>query len=190
MNEPLTVSGTSLPRRQVWREPQAHFDAIERGFTQGALALSYPMPGGLPAEPSAPATRRLSSLALVPELRATPTPCTPDTHAWALRFVQAVVEVISADRPLTQLLRWTDEAVYVEIAQRQRCAMRRRAAGGSGGTQQMSLRQHVASVHVSHPTDLAAEVTARVMTPRRSRALAARLDYERDRWTCTAIAFG
>lgn len=190
MNQSSSISAGSLPRRQVWRDPQAHFDAIESSFTQGALALSYPMPNGLSAEPSPPTAPPAASLSLVPAVRGTPALCSPEAHAWALRFVQAVIEVISSDRPLTQLLRWTDEAVYDEIAQRKRSAISGPGVAGAAGARQLSHRQQVASVHVSQPTDLVAEVTARVATPHRSRALAARLDHEQGRWTCTAIAFG
>ncbi len=190
MNQHPTTTTTALPRRQLWSESQAHCDAIEGGFIQGALALSYSMPNGLSADPSPTRTRQSSSLALVPSVGGAWAVCTPDAHAWALRFVQAVIEVISSDRPLTQLLRWTDESVYAEIAQRKRHAMLRRGASGARGGRPVPMRQQVASLHVSQPSDLVAEVTARVMTAHRSRALAARLDYERARWTCTALEFG
>ncbi|MBA3232332.1 MAG: hypothetical protein H0T17_00040 [Propionibacteriales bacterium] len=186
MNEFPNTSTTPPPRQQVWRTPPAHLASTENGFTQGALALSYPLPNGLLAEPAP----RASSLMLVPTIGGAPTVCSVDTHTWALRFVQAVIEVISSDRPLTQLLRWTDEHVYAEIARRKRCAMLQRGLPAAGATRRLPPRQQIASLHVSQPSDCAAEVTARIMTPNRSRALAARLDYVRDRWTCTAIAFG
>jgi hypothetical protein len=52
------------------------------------------------------------------------------------------------------------------------------------------LRQHIASVHVCRPEQGVAEVAARVTVGQRSRAIAARLDFERGRWTCTAMTFG
>jgi Family of unknown function (DUF6459) len=45
-------------------------------------------------------------------------------------------------------------------------------------------------VHICRPTAETAEISARVTTGRRSRAIAARLDLRRGRWLCTAIQFG
>ena len=46
----------------------------------------------------------------------------PDPRPWAARFVQALVEIQSGDRPLSQLLRWTTAEVYAltakQVAQR------------------------------------------------------------------------
>ncbi|MBA2522855.1 MAG: hypothetical protein H0V25_05940 [Solirubrobacterales bacterium] len=107
-----------------------------------------------------------------------------ESEAWAARFLQAVVEVLSSDRPLTQLVRWTDSTVYADIASRQSRLAARAARGMRSG------RPHVATVHIYQPTDDVAEISARVTTGGRSRAIAARLDLHRDRWLCTAIHFG
>jgi hypothetical protein len=109
----------------------------------------------------------------------------PAPHQWASRFLQAVLEVVSSERPITQLARWTAPPVYERIAEVHRhVSTRQREIGGR------RLRNHVASVHVHQINGGAAEVAARVIRGRRSRALAARLDYERERWTCTALDFG
>jgi hypothetical protein len=107
-----------------------------------------------------------------------------EDEVWAARFLQAVVEVLASDRPLTQLIRWTDPAVYAEIARRRQLLATRAARTSRSG------RAHVATVHICHPTVETAEVSARVTTGRRSRAIAARLDLRRERWLCTAIQFG
>jgi len=173
------------PRVPAWRTAEPPLDAAQPPYTQGSLALSYALPNGVSADP------RTSALTLVrpsaPSSTAeTPTQPPPDAAAWAARFVQAVIEVVSSDRPLSQLVRWTDEPVYAEIARRQRGVQLRR---GNDPHIRVS-RQQVATVHVTQPTVGAAEVTARIVCRGRSRALAARLEYVRQRWTCTAISFG
>jgi hypothetical protein len=108
----------------------------------------------------------------------------PDPRSWVSRFLQAVVEVVANERPLTQLARWTDAEVFAEIAER-----RQRVAAHRAGARSRS-RQVVATVHISMPHHGVAEVAARVTAGMRSRAIAARLDYQRGRWLCTAITFG
>lgn len=181
----MTVSTTHrLPTPATRQSAQAWPDA--RGtvgvqeptpYRQGALALTFPLPSGIDSEP------RSTALTLVQ-------PGHPRTHAsaeseaWAARFLQAVVEVLAGDRPLTQLVRWTDTVVYGEIGRRRSHLANRPARGPRAG------RPHVATVHICHPTPETAEVSARVTTGGRSRAIAARLDLRRDRWLCTAIQFG
>jgi len=169
----LTTTATVQPLPagvERWRRDHDH-DAGRSPYTQGALALTYTLPTGVDLPPPAPPVRR-------PDAGA-------DLHAWATRFVQAVVEVVSSDRPLTQLARWTSTAVYEDLARRRDLVMRHRQAQGV-----RPGRQQVASVHVSRPDATAAEVAARVCAGRRSRAIAARLEYRRERWVCTTIAFG
>jgi hypothetical protein len=150
-------------------------------YTQGSLALSYPLPSGLDSVPHA------RSLAVVtPPVRGDDSDVeAPPAEGWAARFVQAVVEVMTGDRPLTQLIRWTDEAVYAEIDQRLGAVQSRRATVPA-----RSCRQRVATVHVCQLSAGRAEVAARVTNGRRSRAIAARLELHRGRWVCTAIQFG
>ena len=146
-------------------------------YSQGALALSFPLPSGLECVP------QTSALTLV-----RPGPAgdgqLASSEAWAARFVQAVIEVLAGDRPVTQLVRWTNQAVYADIASRRERLAERTPRGPRKG------RPHVATVHVCHPTDSTAEIAARVATGARSRAVAARLDRSNDRWMCTAIHFG
>src|SRR3990170_1128248 len=82
-------------------------------LVQGALALDFALPSGLPAVPQAAALTllvggdRRPGPAPHPDALATPA-TVPAARDWAGRFVQAVVEVIAGDRPLQQLIRWTD----------------------------------------------------------------------------------
>ncbi len=169
----------ALPRHRQWQRIDDRLGAA-RGdvYTQGALALSYPLSSGLDAVP------RSSALTIVKPPAAVDATI-PDPQTWACRFLQAVVEVVSSERPLSQLARWTDASVYDDIARRQR-----RVAAHRQATAVRPRRQHVATVHIFQVAPTAAEVAARVTFGQRSRALAARLDYQRERWTCTALAFG
>lgn len=145
-------------------------------FTQGALALSYPMANGLPDQP-------LARLRVVPDSSEGPPSA---AEAWASTFLQAVVEAVSNDRPVTQLARWTSSRVYADLdARRKRVAAQRSDGRGS-----RVARHQVASVHVCQIDDEVVEISGRVVTGRRSRALAARLEFRQSRWMCTELMFG
>jgi uncharacterized protein DUF6459 len=165
------------PAHRSWRGLDTEAAQQER-YTQGALALTFPLPNGLDASP------RSRALTLVGGQPVTPTDI-PDAERWAGRFLQAVIEVVSSDRPLTQLVRWTDRHVYAEIAQRKERVAQHRRPGHVKLT-----RQQVATVHIWQSASDSAEVAARITSGSRSRAIAARLDFSRDRWLCTAICFG
>jgi len=164
-----------LPGAHRWRA-SADTEETVRRYLQGALALTYTVGSDLPADPDRPA------LSVVPPSADEQTGI-PDPQAWASRFMQAVMEVLASDRPLSQLVRWTSSDVFREIALRQAAMARPRATSAR-------LRHQVSSVRVSQPHSAAAEVAARVTVGRRSRVIAARLDFERDRWLCTAVCFG
>ncbi len=173
-SHPTALRPVPLPGRRTWQPADSLGPPSE--YTQGALALTYPLAAGTAADP------QTTALVLVPH------GARPGTNAgmeaWAATFIQAVVEVIASDRPVSQLVRWTSRRVYAEIAGRQRRVARHR-----GTTATRSCRQHVATVRVYRPTGASAEVAARVIFGPRSRAVAARLDYVNGRWLCTAISF-
>ncbi len=185
---PATHTPSPQPTRRPLEAPAArrwqrddHRGAPNDVYTQGALALTFPLPGGLEAWP------RPSMLTLVTgeQEQVLAPESVPDPEPWAARLVQAVVEVVSSDRPLTQLARWTDPRVYDDLRQRRaRVAQHRRPGQVRAG------RQLVATVHVRRSSLDSAEVAARVTLGSRSRAIAARLDFQRGRWLCTAICFG
>lgn len=107
-------------------------------------------------------------------------------QAWSAKFAQAVLEVLGGDRPLSQLLRWTDIRVYQDLTRRVQILSRRAPA-----TQRLrTIRPQVCSVRVFRPNPLAAEVSVHVRHGQRSRALAARLELTGGRWQCTALQFG
>jgi hypothetical protein len=109
-----------------------------------------------------------------------------EVRRWATRFAQAVVEVLGGDRPLSQLLRWTSQRVYLEIDRRLSILNRTTDAG----RRMRTVRPQVRSVHVCHPTPGSAEVSVHVRHGQRSRAIAARLERRGGRWQCTALELG
>jgi hypothetical protein len=104
------------------------------------------------------------------------------------RIVQAVVEIVGGDRPVSQVLRWTSPSVYQDLGRRAqlvaRAVGRRPGQGGIQGT-----RPQVVAVHTCFVAAEVAEVSAHVRYGRRSRAVAARFELRRDRWMCTALEF-
>lgn len=145
---------------------------------EGSLALKVP----------AQVQRPRQGLPETPELRlvAPTTPGGEEVQVWAARFAQAVVEVLGGDRPLTQLIRWTSQRVYVELERRLSVLARTSDAG----RRRRTVRPQVRSVHVFHPTPDSAEVSVHVRHGERSRAIAARLELTHGRWQCTVLQLG
>ncbi len=158
------------------------------GGVQGALALAFHLPSGLPATPKL----RLVEEPPDPETdpayfdpQATPADVLPDPRGFAGRLVQAMCEVMVAARPVAQLMRWTSEDVYRQLLRRVRVAghetalMRRNTAPG-----------RVRSVHVGEPRENVVEVCAVVQQRNRATAVALRLEGVDGRWQCTALQLG
>ncbi len=161
--------------------------------TQGALALAFMLPTGVPAEPEPPATLRLVDdpaggsrtrpdepdpfVAEFTARRPTSSDALPDPHRWAARLAQAIAEVLHGHRPVQQLLRWTDDAVYAAITSR----LASRPRTGS------AVRPLLRSIRVCSPTDGVAEASAVVQRGNRCRAMALRLEGLDGQWRCTAL---
>ena len=154
-------------------EPAPARSAAGARWQQDTLDLVYTLPSGLPAVPEAPPRLRIVA-------GATSDDGSFDVSAWASRFVPALVEVLSGDRPVSQLMRWTEREVYEEI--------RRRVEDQPRSSGPRQARAAVRSIHVCQPRPDAAEITAIVRAGRRTRALAVRLDAIEDRWRCTEFA--
>ena len=99
-------------------------------------------------------------------------------------FLQAVVEAVSNDRPVAQLARWTSSRVYADLD-----ARRKRVADqlSSSGKRHRIVATRSPRCASARSTPAIAEVSGRVVTGRRSRALAARLEFLQSRWTCTEL---
>jgi Family of unknown function (DUF6459) len=166
-----------VPNLRVLRESR-HLTLVrtEPDFVQGALALTYPMPSGLDAVPSA--AKEAAGLRSSPPAQLIPSP-----EPWAARYLQAVLEALAHQRPVSQLARWTSPDVFRDLTRR----CRRQTDAGPGCR---PVRQAIATVKVSCVGGDAAEIAARIAEGERSRAIAARLDFRRGRWTCTALTLG
>jgi hypothetical protein len=160
------ASLTVLTPPGAWLSEQVPTDAV-----QGTLALDLGEARGAP---------------LTPELRAVPAEAATDLRAWSARFAQAVVEVVGGDRPLPQLLRWTSAAVYSDLDRRVRILARTSPAP----QRRRTIRPQVRSVRVFQPEPYCAEVSVHVRHGQRSRAIAARLELEGGRWSCTVLELG
>ena len=167
-------------------EPAAGVDAV-----QGTLALTFLLPSGLPALPSTPLLRlvepaRRGSNDDDSLFDAQPTSSVhlPDARFWAGRLTQAILEVEAGVRPVSQLRRWTSDAVYAQL---RRQSNRRRVLALRETDRRRTPGLTVRSVRVCEPDDGIAEVCAVVHDGHRPRALAMRLEGTDGRWRCTVI---
>jgi hypothetical protein len=170
-----------LPDSTGGRAVTSHSPHSVAAPTDGATALD---PATTPAPAAPPAALRL-----LPGGATGGDPADDDqrhTLVRARRFVQAVVEIVSGDRPCTQMIRWTDREVYESLSTRVSAY-----AGISGSTPSAGRpRAKVVSVKVCRPRDGVAEIAAHVRQGRRSHAIAARLERFERRWICTALELG
>ncbi|WP_166658918.1 Rv3235 family protein [Kribbella sp. VKM Ac-2571] len=121
-----------------------------------------------------------------PEGRPGVAPVLPEVRVWGARLAQAVSEVLAGDRPISQLVRFTDDVVFMELNRRVRMLGMNSTAGTRGSKEKSTVR----SVRVFMPQPCIAEVAAHVRHGERSRAVAFRLEVRRNRWVCTALELG
>lgn len=148
--------------------------------TQGTLALAL-VPRRDPPPPTGEAARGASVVAIDRRQQAA-------VEEWARRFVQAAVEIVGGDRPMSQLLRWTMPEVYEDL--RRRALLVARAGGHQPGLARVQpVRPRVLSVHTCFVRPDAVEVSAHVRYGERSRAVAVRFERVGQRWVCSALDF-
>lgn len=159
--------------------------------TQGTLALAFTLPSGVPAVPApSPRLRIVGRELLGSSRRLSAVPEAgvigrPDASRWAALIAQAIIEAEVGDRPLSQLVPWTNDEVIDAVAAR--CS--RHAERNAPARRSMS-RAVVASIHVCRLGDDVAEACATVRWADRARAIALRLDGAGVTWRCTAVSFG
>ena len=107
---------------------------------------------------------------------------------WSRRYVQAAVEIVGGDRPVTQLLRWSSRRVYADL-HRRAVLVSRAGQHRPGQGRVQPVRPQVQGVHTCFLSRQAVEVSVRVRYGRRSRAVAARFELRSGRWLCTALEF-
>jgi len=130
----------------------------------------------LPFADQLPAPER-RPVARSPRHRLTP----PAAGRFGHTLVQGIVEVLNGLRPATQLNGHLSPAIQTAL-QRGATELARFRGTGRSPT--------VRSVHVSAPSDVAAEITAVVDVSGRCRAIAARIELSHGRWRCVALQLG
>jgi hypothetical protein len=106
----------------------------------------------------------------------------------AAHFMQALVEVLSGERPARQMAAWMAPDVYDQLNARLVARARAPRRSGVAGT------ARIASVHVSMINDETAEIAGRMVHRGRSRAIAIRLELQTSHrgqkaWRCTALVW-
>ena len=107
----------------------------------------------------------------------------PDPSGVVARLAQAVVEVVSGQRPAPQLIRHIAPTVYSVIARQAMVAGRRRTPGPRRAAVVRRVRD-------CEPADGIVEACAVVVSHGRVRALAIRLEGLDGRWLVTALTIG
>ena len=152
--------------------------------TQGTLALALLPRQSPPDTRPRHQPRRTPGAVVVPidqRLRRT-------IEEWTARFVQAAVEIVGGDRPVSQLVRWTARDVYADL--HRRALLVARAGGHQPGLARVQpVRPRVRSVHTCFISDTIVECGVHVGHGSRSRAVAARFERIGQRWICTALDF-
>jgi hypothetical protein len=148
--------------------------------TQGTLALAM-LPRSEPPGPSGEARAGAAVVAIDRRQQAV-------VEEWTRRFIQAAVEIVGGDRPVSQLLRWTLPDVYDDL--RRRALLVARAGGHQPGLARVQpVQPRVLSVHTCFVRVDAVEAAVHVRYGQRSRALAARFERIQQRWLCAALDF-
>lgn len=112
-----------------------------------------------------------------------------ELEVWIGRVVQAAVEIVGGDRPLTQAVRWTSAEVYGDLGRRTAHLARvGRYTPGVGRVQR--VRPRVSGVMSSSGYENVVDAAVTVRTGRRARAVAARFVLTDGRWVCTVLDFG
>jgi hypothetical protein len=180
-----------LTRLHVRVRPIEDIEApFEDAPVSGSLALALPavLP---PVAPETPAGTPVTAppLRLVPDPepelddedfapQRTPRDQLPDPAPRAAMLARAVLEALSGDRPVSQLLPWTSDVVYDDLETRVDPTGPRPWAA--------ALRR----IRVCEPVPGVAEVAAVVQRGPRASALAMRLEGIDGRWLLTALAIG
>ncbi|MEO7752561.1 MAG: Rv3235 family protein [Terracoccus sp.] len=107
----------------------------------------------------------------------------PAAHPFVAKLAQAIVEVVSGQRPAPQLVRHTSPTVYAVVARRAMVAARRQPSRARRAAV-------VRRVRVCEPADGIVEACAVVVSQGRVRALALRMEGLDGRWLVTALTIG
>ena len=156
--------------------PVTFDDIVEPGLGQFPL----PFPNASPVAP-APLLRPSVGPASGPEAGAV-------LRERAGHLMQALVEALSGERPVRQMSSWMAPSVYDQLVRRLSAYTK------ATGRMPAGRRARVVSVHVVMIDPATAELAARFVHGRRSRAIAVRLESRRNHrgvsmWQCTALTW-
>lgn len=112
----------------------------------------------------------------------TSAPC-PVSRASLERFAIILTEVLYAERPAQQILRWTTPSVYSQLADRPVPRLIRRKGV------RVRPKAKVHSVRSWSYRSDAVELSLHLMTEERSHAVAVQLQFIDGRWQCSALQF-
>lgn len=156
---------------------------------QQPLPLEWHLPSGIPATP--PPARHLRVVGS-PAPAHTHRGNIPDPAAWVARIAPAILEVIAAERPATQLARWASRDVFTTLARRHAAAARHPA-----GRDRRPPCRRIRSVRICPIAPGIIEASAVITGVERTRAIALRLELihrpqraEEPRWLITACEIG
>lgn len=141
-----------------------------------------------PSTPPAPPGRRHLSAVRSDEFfdrQVTPASRLPDPTMLVENLAAGVVEVLGGVRDLEQLGRWLSEGVYRHLLRRAIIASRGRAARGQAPARPFAS---VGGTRITYPADNVVEATVLLHGPKRTRAVAIRLEGMDSRWRATALA--
>jgi len=106
------------------------------------------------------------------------------------RFVESAVQIVSGDRPSSQVLRTSTRRVRDDLQRRAELVARAGMhSAGMGRGRRPLVTPRVRKILPCFVAPGIAEVSAVVKYGERCRAVAARFEYTDDRWICTAIEF-
>lgn len=106
-----------------------------------------------------------------------------DPRPFVAKMAQAIIEVVSGQRPAPQLIRHTSSPVYSVLARRALVSARRQPEGARRSAV-------VRRIRVCEPADGIVEACAVVVSHGRVRALALRLEGLDGRWLVTQLTIG
>lgn len=138
-----------------------------------SLWLRYPGPEPPPVR--SPASGSATAM------RVRPAPATaadelPDPRRWTARLARSALECLHGRRPLQQLVRWTAEPVYRDLARR-----------AIAQDEAPAVRPRIRALRVCRVTPTVAEASVVVQWGGAARAVAVRLEADDGRWLCTAF---
>jgi hypothetical protein len=164
----------------------------ERTSLTSPIVDYEPPPLGPPCPPPSPAALRRRTPRPLRTLSAVPTRETPpprEAGVFAEAALRRVLEVIDRRRPVAQLRPLLAPALFDTVVALTRAPG---CSGGAATLRRVRLRTAVHDDCAAHDdlTPVAAEVFATYTRGQRVRAIAARIETQRDRWMVVALQIG